>query len=131
MKSDDRERRMHARDTISVAHWAYKCERTEQRSGTMHEPHDGQTEQAACMNSSDRDDRTADRLSSLSPRESEVFRLMGLGHGTREIADMLHVTRKTVQTFVDRIKKKLRIRGRSQLVREAVLRVAGAAIDHS
>jgi DNA-binding CsgD family transcriptional regulator len=54
---------------------------------------------------------------------------MGLGHGTREIAETLHVTRKTVQTFVARIKRKLRIRGRSQLIREAVLRTARAEID--
>ena len=35
-------------------------------------------------------------VSDLSDRELEVFRLIGDGHGTRQIAEELHVSVKTV-----------------------------------
>lgn len=60
----------------------------------------------------------------LSSRELEVFRLLGLGRGTSQIADALGVRPKTVQTFRTRIQQKLDLKGYMELIREAVLWVA-------
>jgi DNA-binding NarL/FixJ family response regulator len=56
----------------------------------------------------------------LSDRELEVFRLLGQGYETREIAYSLDVSIKTVQTYCARIKEKLRIRTGNELLREAI-----------
>ena len=47
--------------------------------------------------------------SSLSKREGEVFQLLGCGYGPSQTADELHVSVKTVEGYLDRIKKKLHI----------------------
>lgn len=57
----------------------------------------------------------------LTDRELEVFRLIGLGLSTREIADRMHLGVKTIGTYRDRIKHKLRIKSASELTRRAVL----------
>ncbi len=57
----------------------------------------------------------------LTDRELEVFRLIGLGLSTREIADRMHLGVKTIGTYRDRIKHKLCIRSASELTRRAVL----------
>src|SRR5580698_7969274 len=46
-------------------------------------------------------------LLNLSDRELEVFRLIGEGHGTRQIADDLHVSVKTIESYQAHIKEKL------------------------
>lgn len=56
----------------------------------------------------------------LSDRELEVFRLLGQGYETREIAHSLDVSIKTIQTYCARIKEKLRIRNGTELLREAI-----------
>jgi DNA-binding NarL/FixJ family response regulator len=56
----------------------------------------------------------------LSDRELEVFLLLGRGLGTRQIADELHVSFKTVQSFCARIKDKLKVANATELLREAV-----------
>jgi DNA-binding NarL/FixJ family response regulator len=56
----------------------------------------------------------------LSDRELEVFRRLGLGVGTREIASELGLSLPTVQTYCQRIKEKLRLGSANELVREAV-----------
>ncbi len=56
----------------------------------------------------------------LSDRELEVFQLLGRGYNTRQIADELHVSFKTVQSFCARIKEKLDFSNASELLREAV-----------
>ncbi len=56
----------------------------------------------------------------LSDRELEVFELLGQARETREIADSLHVSVKTVQTFCARIKEKMSLRTERELLREAV-----------
>ena len=56
----------------------------------------------------------------LSDRELEVFRLLGQGYETREIAYSLDVSIKTIQTYCARIKEKLRIRTGTELLREAI-----------
>jgi DNA-binding NarL/FixJ family response regulator len=56
----------------------------------------------------------------LSDRELEVFQLLGRGYSTRQIADELHVSFKTVQSFCARIKEKLNYVNAAELLREAV-----------
>lgn len=57
----------------------------------------------------------------LTDRELEVFRLIGLGLSTREIADRINLGVKTIGTYRDRIKQKLCIKSASELTRRAVL----------
>jgi len=64
--------------------------------------------------------RTADPVEDLSDRELEVFRRLGQGRGTREIASDLGLSLPTVQTYCQRIKEKLRLESANELVREAV-----------
>lgn len=56
----------------------------------------------------------------LSDRELEVFELLGQGRGTRQIADLLRVSVKTVQAYCARIKEKLNLGSATELLREAV-----------
>ena len=55
----------------------------------------------------------------LSDRELEVFELLGKGQGTRQIAESLRVSIKTVQAYCMRIKEKLQIANATDLLREA------------
>ena len=59
-------------------------------------------------------------MEQLSDRELEVFQLLGQGYETRQIAETLHVSMKTVQAFCARIKEKLKLRSATELLREAV-----------
>ena len=59
-------------------------------------------------------------LESLSDRELEVFHLLGRGMETRQVAESLHVSIKTVQAYCARIKQKLRLSTATELLREAV-----------
>lgn len=56
----------------------------------------------------------------LTDRELEVFRLIGKGFRTREIAEHLHLSIKTIGTYRDRIKEKLKLKHANELVRHAV-----------
>ena len=57
----------------------------------------------------------------LTDRELEIFRLIGGGAPTREIAEQLHLGRATVETYRRRIKTKLRLQSGSKLSHEAFL----------
>jgi DNA-binding NarL/FixJ family response regulator len=59
-------------------------------------------------------------VASLSDREIEVFRRLGEGHTTRQIATDLGVSMKTVQAYCARIKEKLNLASGAELVRDAV-----------
>ena len=59
-------------------------------------------------------------LTTLSDRELEVYRLIGAGHGTRQIADELHVSVKTVESYQAHIKEKLSLRNARELVQHAI-----------
>jgi len=61
-----------------------------------------------------------DPLMTLSDRELEVYRLIGAGHGTRQIADQLHVSVKTVESYQAHIKEKLSLRNARELVQRAI-----------
>ena len=56
----------------------------------------------------------------LSDRELEVFEMLGEGRGTRQIAEALGVSVKTVQAYCARMKEKLHLSGATELLREAV-----------
>ena len=59
-------------------------------------------------------------LVNLTDRELEVFRLIGEGHGTRQIADELHLSVKTIESYQAHIKEKLALRNARELVQHAI-----------
>ncbi len=59
-------------------------------------------------------------VSNLSDRELEVFRLIGQGYGTRKIAEMLHLSIKTIETYRAHIKFKLELDDAAHLLQYAV-----------
>jgi DNA-binding NarL/FixJ family response regulator len=59
-------------------------------------------------------------LEILSDRELEVFRMLGQGKGTRQIAQELNVAVPTVNSFRNRIKEKLNIKSAPELVLRAI-----------
>lgn len=63
----------------------------------------------------------------LSDREIEVFRAVGEGRGTRDIARTLFLSVKTVETHRAHIKEKLQLKTAPELVRAAVEWVNGEA----
>ena len=56
----------------------------------------------------------------LTDREFQVFELTGRGRNTRDIADELRVSSKTVETYRTRIRRKLNIQEGSSLLRCAI-----------
>lgn len=63
----------------------------------------------------------AETVDILTDRELEVFRLIGSGMSTREIAEQMNLGVKTIGTYRDRIKQKMHIKSASELTRKAVL----------
>ena len=55
-------------------------------------------------------------IEALSPREFEVFRLIGRGICTKDIADQLHLSIKTVDTHRARIKEKVGVNTLAELI---------------
>jgi DNA-binding NarL/FixJ family response regulator len=56
----------------------------------------------------------------LSDRELEVYRFIGEGQTTRQIAEQLHLSVKTVETYQAHIKEKLSLRSARELVQHAI-----------
>jgi len=63
---------------------------------------------------------TVSPIERLSDRELEVFELLGQGCATRQIAETLGVSMKTVQVYCARIKDKLHLATATELLREAL-----------
>jgi DNA-binding NarL/FixJ family response regulator len=59
-------------------------------------------------------------IAELTDRELEVFRLIGEGHGTRQIAGELRISVKTVESYQARIKDKLSLKNARELLQRAV-----------
>ena len=49
-----------------------------------------------------------------------MFRLIGEGHGTRQIADELHLSVKTIESYQAHIKEKLALRNARELLQHAI-----------
>ncbi|HEX7862312.1 MAG TPA: response regulator transcription factor [Verrucomicrobiae bacterium] len=64
--------------------------------------------------------RTGSPIEDLSDRELEVFGLIGQGHGTRQIAEELHLSIKTIESHRAHIKEKLNLRTATELVQHAI-----------
>jgi len=60
------------------------------------------------------------RRDPLSPRESEILKLVAEGHSTRAIADLLVISEKTVERHRANILQKLGMRDRVELTRYAI-----------
>lgn len=56
----------------------------------------------------------------LSARERHILQLLVEGHSTREIAEQLHISTKTVGTHREHIMSKLQVKGIAQLTRYAI-----------
>lgn len=61
----------------------------------------------------------ASPIEALTDREMEVFRLIGEGSKTSEIAFRLHLSVKTVETYRDRIRDKLKLESGAKLAQFA------------
>lgn len=64
-------------------------------------------------------------LELLSDRELEVFEMTGRGMPTRDIAERLHLSVKTVESYRARIKTKLGLENATELMQRAVAWVGG------
>jgi two-component system, NarL family, response regulator NreC len=64
----------------------------------------------------------ATTASDLSERETDVLRLIALGHTNAEIAEKLYISVRTVETHRAHIQQKLGVSSRAELVRSALAR---------
>lgn len=64
-----------------------------------------------------------DPVAGLSDRELAVFEQIGKGQSTADIAEAMHLSVKTVETYRARIKTKLGLRGPTELVYRAVQQI--------
>ena len=67
-------------------------------------------------------DRGEEAHDELSPREQEVVKLIAEAHTNKEIAEILHLSEKTVESHRGRVLQKLGMRDRVELVRYAIRR---------
>jgi DNA-binding NarL/FixJ family response regulator len=59
-------------------------------------------------------------ISLLADRELQVFELVGRGHSTRQIGDLLGLDIKTIETYRARIKDKLGLKDAPELLQRAI-----------
>ena len=77
---------------------------------------------AGLFTKSDKGGRTEDPLASLSPREMEVFSYLVNGLRAKDIADLLEISPKTVDTYRASLMRKLNVRDLVDLVKFAIQR---------
>jgi two-component system, NarL family, response regulator NreC len=77
-------------------------------------------ELGARLVSAEADERAKADADPLSEREREVLRLLALGHTNQEIAKMLYLSVRTVETHRAHIMQKLTLQTRAELVRHAI-----------
>lgn len=61
-----------------------------------------------------------DSFDNLTEREREILKLVADGYSSRQIADMLYISSRTVSGHRDRIMNKLDIHNRSELIKYAI-----------
>ncbi|HEX2852569.1 MAG TPA: response regulator transcription factor [Opitutaceae bacterium] len=66
------------------------------------------------------EEKSALPLETLSDRELEVFQLIGNGFTTREIAQRLHLSTKTIDSYREHLKTKLAVENGAELARRAI-----------
>ena len=59
-------------------------------------------------------------IEKLSDRELQVFQLIGQGYATRHIAQTLHLSVNTIETYRAHIKRKLNLKNASELTKHAI-----------
>ena len=67
-----------------------------------------------------RSDMVESPIDCLSDRELEVLLLIGQGYGTRQIAEKLFLSIKTIETYRSHIKEKLGLEGAAKLLQYAI-----------
>lgn len=67
---------------------------------------------------------STDPIDRFTNRELQILHLIGKGASTRETAQLLHLSVKTIEAHRQRIKRKLNLTSGTQLLRYAVLRQA-------
>lgn len=72
-------------------------------------------------------EKSSSPLALLSNREFTVFHLIGQGFQTRMIAEKLHVSAKTVESYRSHIKEKLKLSNAKELMKYAILWVQNNA----
>jgi len=70
-----------------------------------------------------------DPVAALTVRELEVFRLIGGGFSTRQIADQLEMSMKTVDAHRRHMREKLNLRTANELIRYATQWVSGHPVE--
>lgn len=78
------------------------------------------TERMLCKRVGAADEQTPNPIEQLSDRELEVFEHIGRGVTTRQIAEKLHLSPKTVETYRENIKHKLNLSNATELTQHAV-----------
>ncbi|MBB02600.1 MAG: DNA-binding response regulator [Planctomyces sp.] len=81
---------------------------------------DQMTDRLLCRQVGAGDERPKSALETLSDRELEVFEQIGHGVTTRQIAEKLHLSPKTVETYRENIKHKLNLANATELTQHAV-----------
>jgi len=66
-------------------------------------------------------------VGTLSDRQLQVFRLLGAGKSTRDIAESLELSFKTIETYRENIKHKLSLPDASALMHRAMEWATGAS----
>jgi len=66
------------------------------------------------------DGRAGDSSSLLSPREREILQLLAEGKSNNQVAELLYISAKTVETHRARIMKKLNLHSIAELVHYAI-----------
>jgi DNA-binding NarL/FixJ family response regulator len=66
-----------------------------------------------------RSDKGSSPLEPLSDRELEIFLLIGRGYSTRQIAEQLNLSTKTIEAHREHIKEKLKLKNATELLQRA------------
>lgn len=69
-------------------------------------------------------------IEQLTDREFEVFQLIGQGKSTRDVAEQLHLSSKTVDVHRSHIKEKLGLKDSTALIRHAVRWVETQGVEN-